>query len=134
METDGKLLALTGEGGGDFGPPQVLVLNQDMTTKKQVICPNKNVFKEKEAADDTWPVFQASALAATTESIFAVAPIPAFVVYDGLEEDLPATTILEHINNLDSKETPTMLQCAAFLRAAMVKFRKNDTTIETPLA
>eukprot|EP00957_Ditylum_brightwellii_P032236 2443086-Ditylum_brightwellii.AAC.6 len=59
-DIDGKLLALTSEGGDNFGYPQPLVLNKAIATDKAILSPPNNIFAEKEAADDTWPMFQAS--------------------------------------------------------------------------
>eukprot|EP00957_Ditylum_brightwellii_P031835 2413644-Ditylum_brightwellii.AAC.1 len=58
-EINGKLLALTGEGGDDYVLPQPLVLPASMAEIKEIICPQDDTFAEKEAADDTWPMFQA---------------------------------------------------------------------------
>eukprot|EP00957_Ditylum_brightwellii_P072661 5521684-Ditylum_brightwellii.AAC.1 len=65
-EINGKLIALMGEGGENFGSPQPLVLNKTMVTIKAILFPPKNTFAEKEAADDTWPMFQASQVATHT--------------------------------------------------------------------
>eukprot|EP00957_Ditylum_brightwellii_P004384 332164-Ditylum_brightwellii.AAC.1 len=118
-EIDGKLLALPGEGGDEFGLPQPLVLPASIVTVKDSISPQDAVFAEKEVADDTWPMFQASQIAYHTVSLLKVAPIPAFLVYDGLERDIPATTILKRALNSAEADSPVLQHCANFLHAAM---------------
>eukprot|EP00957_Ditylum_brightwellii_P106463 8121643-Ditylum_brightwellii.AAC.3 len=86
VETDGKMLALTGEGGSKLGPLHPLVLESTITTTCNTICPQALVFKEKVSASTTWPMFQTSTITDQTSAIMQIAPIPAFFMYDELEK------------------------------------------------
>eukprot|EP00957_Ditylum_brightwellii_P167785 12772663-Ditylum_brightwellii.AAC.1 len=68
-EVDGNQLALRSKGGDKLGIPQPLVLIDTMARAKEIICSSENTFTEKGAADDCWPMFQASQVANHTTSL-----------------------------------------------------------------
>eukprot|EP00957_Ditylum_brightwellii_P081146 6173097-Ditylum_brightwellii.AAC.1 len=119
-----------GEGGDDLDYPQPLVLNKAMAMAKDILCPNTTIFSWKEAADKSWPMFQASQVATNTAQLLQLAPIPAFLVYDGLEWDIPAPMIIKRILNSAEAGLAMMKHSAAFLWASMIKFQKSDITVE----
>eukprot|EP00957_Ditylum_brightwellii_P033071 2507602-Ditylum_brightwellii.AAC.1 len=127
------MLALTGEGGSKLGPPHPLILESKITTTRNTICSQAPVFEGKVSASTSWPMFQASTIMDQTSLIIQIAPIPTFFVYDGLEKDLDATTILARIEDLEHTDKVYMVHCCAFLRAAMVKYCKNNADIAPPV-
>eukprot|EP00957_Ditylum_brightwellii_P009765 736242-Ditylum_brightwellii.AAC.1 len=78
-------------------------------------------------------MFQALTITDQTSAIMQIAPIPAFFVYDKLEKDLDATTILARIEDLERTNKAYMVHCHAFLHMAMVKCRKNDADLAPPV-
>eukprot|EP00957_Ditylum_brightwellii_P121524 9268843-Ditylum_brightwellii.AAC.1 len=82
---------------------------------------------------ETSPMFQASQIANHMASLLKLTPILAFLVYDGLEQDIPATTILKRVLSSAEVDSPVLQHCANFLCSAMVKFCKSDVTVEVDL-
>eukprot|EP00957_Ditylum_brightwellii_P167135 12723155-Ditylum_brightwellii.AAC.1 len=101
-----------GKGGDDFGCPQSLVLNTAMATAKDILCPITMLFSGKEVAGNSWPMFQTSQSATNTAQLLQTAPIPAFLVYDGLDWDIPAPTILKCVLNSAEADLAMMKHCA----------------------
>eukprot|EP00957_Ditylum_brightwellii_P047362 3598003-Ditylum_brightwellii.AAC.1 len=95
------MLALTGKRGSKLGTPHPLVLESTITTTCNTICPQAPVFEGKVSASTTWLMFQASTIMDQTSALMQIAPIPAFIVYDRLEKDLGATTILARVEDLE---------------------------------
>eukprot|EP00957_Ditylum_brightwellii_P191109 14551411-Ditylum_brightwellii.AAC.1 len=75
-------------------------------------------------------MFQASQIANHTASLLKLTPILKFLVYDGLEWDIPATTILEQFLSSAEADSPMLQHCANFLHFVMVKLCKSDVTVE----
>eukprot|EP00957_Ditylum_brightwellii_P163435 12443469-Ditylum_brightwellii.AAC.1 len=63
---DGKLLAVISKGGGELGPPHLVVLESTMLTPKPIICPQATVFNQQKQQDMNWPMFLATNIAAST--------------------------------------------------------------------
>jgi len=96
------LLALFGEGGVAMGPPQVMVLNNEIRNRVRVKSLTNDliqqVFDAGHAVDHQ--VARASNVV-TEKSIILIAPIPAYsFVLDGLNQDLDAEDSLAAISCL----------------------------------
>jgi len=124
----GKLLALFGEGGGIMGPAQALLLDTSVTTKVNIknITPAQiaTVFQSGQHAEDQ-QVLRAGAVN-TMHQIMKIAPIPAYFVWDGFNQDLEAAQVYERL--MDSQEESTMKEHVQdFLRTCMIgNWRNND--------
>ena len=55
----------------------------------------------------------------TTEEIMQVAPIPPYFVYDGFDNNLDATCVLERVMAVNPTETEGMKHIKKFLRACL---------------
>ncbi len=78
-----------------------------------------------------WPVFKVGELKEQDNgndvTIMKIAPMPFFVVQDGLDKDLDAGLMLERIQSIEDFETEEYLQHAAnFIKACMVQFQANQ--------
>ncbi len=79
---------------------------------------------------DTWPVFKFHEVKddnGNDAMLMKIAPVPFFVVLDGLDEDLEAGLLLERIQSMDEFEDEEYLQHAAnFLKACLVQYQANQ--------
>jgi len=95
----GKLLALFGEGGGILGPAQALLLDTTVTRNEEMknITPAQiaTVFQSGQHTEDQ-QVLRASAVN-TMHHIMKIAPIPAYFVWDGFNQDLEAAQVYEQL-------------------------------------
>ena len=100
---DDKVLVLTGDGNATSGPPTQMMLPPSVVDVIDVHRMTLAQFSEKLTAQgDTYayPLAPRSQCT-TTSSILRIAPIPAFVVFDGFHHDLDAADVLERILTLD---------------------------------
>ena len=131
--TDGKLLVLTGEGGHDIGAPAPLVLPKSMVTTQEVISMSHELFVSRLAEkgkDYTWPLTsraKATKTANPTVAIMAIAPIPFFLVNDGIDSDLDAALVYERILGLDDATSDMFTHLKHFLLAVLTGHNLNDT-------
>ena len=79
---------------------------------------------------DTWPVFKFNEVKdgnGNNVMLMKIAPVPFFVVQDGLDEDLEAGLLLERIQSMDEIKDEEYLQHAAnFLKACLVQYQANQ--------
>lgn len=123
--TDGKILALTGEGDQEYGPPQPITLPASTITSIDVKAPTETQLKTKLA--DTWPFFIGSTLPDNAKvNIMQLAPIPTFLVYDGFDKDLSAADVYERLLSLDDQDNAAIAHAKKFIQASVVKRNKND--------
>eukprot|EP00957_Ditylum_brightwellii_P154405 11749711-Ditylum_brightwellii.AAC.1 len=111
---DAKLLVLTGEGGEGIGPPHFLMLESSITTKCNIIYPKDTVFAQKEDTKGNCPMFQATNISVPIESIAKLEPIPVFFIYDELEQELEATTVLCKGKGADNQYVPYIFHMKKF--------------------
>ncbi len=80
----GKFLALYGEGGGEIGTPQLLVLPASINETKEDANPSdeeiSNAFQNNHILDT--PSTHRANTTRQTQSILKIAPIPPYLVYD----------------------------------------------------
>ena len=126
----GKLLALFGEGGGALGPAQSIML--EATIRNQVEIKNITteevavVFRGGAHVVDR-PVMKAQAVQGTENTVMKIAPIPAYLVWDGFDKDLDAAMIYERLMDCQH-ESPMKTHALLFLRSCMIGgWRLNDT-------
>jgi len=127
---DGKVLALTGNGNNTLGPPSTVVLPTSTTTPANVKSLSEDLFLEKLTSAGNgyrWPLAQVRA-ASDTNPLVQLAPIPAFLVYDGFDNNLDAAEVYERVLSLDNHDTPMMLHLKQFLRATVVNHNQDDNT------
>ena len=124
----GKLLALFGKGGGILGPAQALLLDAMVTRKEEMknITPAQiaMLFQRGEHMEDQ-QVLRTSVVI-MMHQVMKIAPIPAYFVWDGFNQDLDSAQVYERL--MDSQEESTMKQHALdFLCTCMIgNWRKND--------
>ena len=94
-----KLLAMYSE-GGTIGPPPVLVLDATIRTKLNIPNPTNQEIEDAFTAGHTVdrPVQMARNVNQKMDLI-RVVPIPAYLVYDGLNEDLDAAMVYERLRS-----------------------------------
>jgi hypothetical protein len=101
----GKLLFFHGDGGQDIGTPLPIVLPQSVLTKNEVLSMTQEQFHTNLNAQGPtylWPLvphiraFEAN----KKHTIMQIAPIPAFLVLDGIHQDLDVADMLEQVLSL----------------------------------
>ncbi len=123
-----KFLALHGEGNADIGPPRVLVLPDQIITDHPVKCPTD---AEVEAAFATANHTVTSPVAParnvnTDAAVLQLVPFPAYLVYDGFKQDLPAAEVYERARGCQHP-APWLEHAIMFLRSCLVgTFRNQD--------
>ena len=124
----GKLLALYGEGGGILGPAQAIVL--DATLRDSVRMKNltdaeiEAVFQSGNHSVDA--MVQRASNVQQESTMMKIAPIPTYMVWDGLDKDLDAAMVYERLRDC---QHPSAMRTHAltFLRTCMVgRWRDND--------
>ena len=123
-----KLLALTGEGGGLLGPPQPMILPPALTRRRLLLNPlpedvDRAFARENHRVEDA--VLPARVIR-HQEDLMGLAPIPPYLVYDGLDDDLEAGMVYERL--MMSQHPSAMRSHAlAFLRTCLVgQWRQSD--------
>lgn len=116
-----KLLALYGEGGRIIGAPDAMVLEQTMRDLQNCLIPSDQVTQQElTRTNGTFGKFLCKpSTVSTKEDIMSIAPIPAFLVYDGLLQDLSAAEVYERVLQC-TYTSPMMTHLQTFLRAALV--------------
>ena len=102
--TDGKLLVLHGDGGIDIGTPHPFVLPLDTLDMREVGVMSDDQFRTAvttAGADFHHPLL-ARHKVTNTESVFQIAPVPGFLVYDGLSRDLHAALLIERLDAIET--------------------------------
>ena len=120
-EVAGKVLALTQDGGGTGGPPQVMILPHSVLDQQNVPAMTVEQFKTKLANDPqfTYPLLRRNDIDEMVD-IFQIAPIPAYLVYDGFHHDLNAANVLERVISRNNNEaSPMMTHLSSFLCACI---------------
>eukprot|EP00957_Ditylum_brightwellii_P210651 15365215-Ditylum_brightwellii.AAC.2 len=105
------------------------MLESMVATPIQTICPQTAAFCQKQKHDSSCPMFQASVSTVSTKNLMQLASLPAFLVYDGLEHDLKVIMVLNHIQASAEADQPYMQHYCNILKAAMVKYYKNNHVI-----
>jgi hypothetical protein len=129
---DDKLLILTGDGGHDIGAPAPLVLPKSVVETRAVITMSEDMFKAKlteKGPNYSWPlVSRAKAIETetTTVDIMQIAPVPTFLLYDGLDNDIDAADLYERVLELDDSTSPVLSHLKNFLLAFLTGHNIGD--------
>ena len=132
-----KMLVLFGEGGGEFGTPQVLVMDKTVCTHHDVISMSDPTFQQhlmEKGRDYSYPLAAAQNVTDQPVSMMQLAPILAHLVLDGFSTHLDAAVVYERIQSCADHDE-ALLHASAFLRSVLLSFRiphnKPYTTSET---
>ena len=91
-----KFLWLCGNGGQDIGAPSPVTFPTTAQEMQTVACMSEEIFeqrlRDKGGEVYAWPL-AARRTVTTTANIMQITPIPAFLVYNGIDEDLDAAVV-----------------------------------------
>ena len=112
---DDRLLLLHGDGGPEIGTPQPFTLPFTTFEKNEVATMTIDQFKTTvttKGSDFQHPLLPRNRVL-TTKNIMQIAPIPAYLVYDGFNQDLHAGLVLERLFSIETEgiEMFTHLKC-----------------------
>ena len=128
-DLDGKILALTQDGGKDLGTPHPVILPRDVLERHDVPAVSMEQFHQKITAaggEFDYPLLQRRSIN-TIVGILKIAPIPAYMVYDGFHRDLNAADVLERVLSMEGHDTAAvLLHLKKFLRAVLSGQNAND--------
>jgi hypothetical protein len=125
---DGKFLFLCGEGGNDVGTPTTMSLPASIRDQNEVAIMTAAQFTSKlteKGANFTWPLYTRDRIQ-NSYDIMQLAPIPPFLVYDGLESDLNAALVYERLLFTDTDGLPVYQHAKNFLLSCLSKHNVND--------
>ena len=128
--TDGKFLWLQGDGGPEIGTPHPFVLPTDMRQTKELGVMTLQQFSDKLRLDAngqyTWPLLQRAQI--NTKATMLMAPIPPYLVYDGIDNDLDAADVLERLLSLSDevKELEVIKHATNFLLSCLYRHNQGD--------
>jgi hypothetical protein len=128
---DGKLLFLHGDGNNEIGPPSPLVLPAAIVEKQDTICMTHAQFTDNlttNGADFTWPLTARRYAHENGEvkSIMKVAPLPSFLVPEGITNDINAADLYERVRSLDNIAGEMFIHLQDFLRATLTGHNMGD--------
>ena len=104
---DGNLLAMYGESDPQLGPPSAINLPHTMRDSHDVkVMTHHQLHTALATADYNHPLLQPIAVT-TTQPLMKLAPIPAWLVYDGFEGDVDVTELYERIHVTSTGTTAT---------------------------
>ena len=119
--TDGKFLALSGEGRVAIGSPQVFTLPSSLINTNAIKCPTLPVTLASMAMEkNSWYRAKANEVTTTFE-LMKIAPIPAYLVFDGFNKDLEAEVVIERLLQVDNQDNDMIMHGPAFTQACLVK-------------
>lgn len=129
-DIDNKLLFLSGDGGPDIGSPLPLTLPKSIATASQVISMTTTQFHANLTAQGrtyTWPlVRRVNAEGNNGVEVMKLAPIPSYLVLDGITRDLDAAEVLERIESLDNTDGEMFTHLKNFLLSVLTSHNVND--------
>jgi hypothetical protein len=140
---DNKLLLLTGDGGPDIGTPLPLLLPPETLDKRDRICLTQEQFVAQltaQGANHSFPLVRRANASSTTVNVMGIAPIPAFLVLDGITTDLDAAILLERVLSLDDTDGEMYTHLKEYLRCVLtghnvgdIHCRVNQATLNAPI-
>jgi hypothetical protein len=127
--TDDKILVMHGDGNNDIGSPAPLVLPPDILEQRDTLCMTEEMFQLKLPVPEfNWPLvprIQAHEVN-NTVSIMCIAPIPAFLVFDGFTSDVNVAELLERIASFDNTDGEMYTHLKNFLLACLTSHNQGD--------
>ena len=129
---DGNFVSLAGDGGGIMGTPIPFVFPTTARTSQQMKVMKHSQFSTSlttKGNNYSWPLLP-NAQVDTQASLMKLAPIPSFLVYDGVQNQLDAADIYERVLHQEkTDENKDMLQhLRRFLRSCLQSHPKNSST------
>ena len=127
--TDGKLLVLQGDGNAELGPPVPMCLPADMVTENIVAAMTTAQFSSqlhRRGTNYSYPLLSRRAVTDTVETMM-LAPVPAYLVYDGFEDDVDAALLLERVMTNEVIDTDCGDHLEGFLRACLSSHNAGDS-------
>ncbi len=123
---DGKFLTLTGDGGGAAGTPTPFLFSTTTRTVEKMGSMTEKQFTtalSTKGPTYSWPLMKTSQVTSSAD-IMKMAPIPAFLVYDGFDSQLDAADIYERLiflkqNNIIQEEGDLFQHLKEFLLACL---------------
>ena len=122
-----KLLALFGEGGA-LGCPQVVVLDPTIRAVQHLVAPSDEDIEQAFTEGHTLgrPTHRAINVNTTAEAM-RLAPIPAYLVYDGFDADLEAALVYERLRTSAHTGDAWHDNALSLCRSSLVgSWRNND--------
>ena len=101
-DIDGKFLFLTGDAGNDLGNPSPVIIPPTGHIEEEIACMTHAQFSTNlttKGANYKYPLV-AKTNVTTTKLLMQLAPIPAFLVYDGFHTNLDAAEVYERVLNM----------------------------------
>lgn len=122
-----KLLMLHGEGDEVIGPPDILVVGKNSQEQVEVITPTDAWVQQllTEKGETFGRHLVAPRNVEEKEVIMKLAPIPTYIVYDGLEKDLHAADIYKRLLKCEF-QSDMIKHAKKFLRAQLVGPLRNE--------
>ena len=127
---DGKFISLTGDGGGIVGVPIPFVFPTTTRTLHNISVMKHSQFSTAltaKGANYSWPLLP-NAQVPTSAPVMKLAPIPCFLVYDGIHNQLDAAVVYERIlkkQNLNDNNKNMYQHLRRFLRSCLQSHNKN---------
>ena len=121
---DNRLLFLMGDEGLDIGSPLPLTLPKSVVIRADVITVTKAQFHTNLTTQGqafTWPLVRRTNTEANPAvNVMQLAPIPSYLVLDGITKDLYAAEILERIYGLDDTDSAMFTHLIFFSLLALL--------------
>jgi hypothetical protein len=131
---DGNVLAMYGESDPLLGPPSVMMLPPSIRTPQEVKVMTHAQFNTALTGPNyNHPLLQAIAVQ-TTQQLMKLAPIPAWLAFDGFEGDIDAAALYERVLTTITVDTPMYIHLKHFLLACLAKHNAQDTVHHAPAA
>ena len=124
-----KFLFLSGDGGPDSGTPTPIVLGSHAGDLRDVYTMTHEQFVARittKGKNYTYPLLPRKSVT-NTESIMMIAPIPAYLVYDGFTEDLDAADVYERLMSIDTSQNGMYHHLEYFLLACLSSHHLADS-------
>ena len=128
-DIDGKFLFLTGDAGNDLGNPLPIVIPPTGHVQEGIMCMTHTQFSSNitsKGENYNYPLV-ARTNVTNTENIMQLAPIPAFLIYDGFHRNLDASDVYERVLTLDNtNKIPCFTHLKKFLLSCMNSHNLGD--------
>jgi hypothetical protein len=129
-----KFLMLSGDEGKDIRPPTPLVFPKSMGVQTEVHIMSHAQFVDKTTAKGpnySYPLI-AHIQVNTTSKIMLIAPIPAFLVYNGFNQDLDAAEIYKRVLSMNDHSTEVLMHAKSFLLGCLSSHNSGDNKPHIP--
>ena len=127
-DIDGNYLFLSGDAGNELGSPLPVIIPTPMHLPETVFTMTHNQFSAAfttKGVRYTYPLLQRNAVTTTT-SVMKLAPIPAYLVYDGFNTNIDAAEVYERVLSVADHSTPTFTHLKNFLLACLCSHNMGD--------